>query len=177
MDTMTGNILEVWGMATDTQLREGRLWYHEAHSLACKVGNWDVRKGSGIIAALSPQKSWTINQRIALATLTGVVSGQTGDALAKTARIMNGEDPAVVLPEGKKTWHFFHNILDPDAPEFVTIDRHAYRVASFEWDNGAPKISVKVYREMVRAYQHAAKILRVAPSTVQATTWVVAKER
>lgn len=177
MDTMTGNILDVWGEATDAQMFEGRLWYHHAHSLACTVGNWDVRKGSGIIAALSPQKSWVINQRLALATLTGVVSGQTGDAVSKTERIMNGEDPAVVLPEGKKTWHFFHNILTPDDPRFVTIDRHAFRVASSEWDNGSPKITSTVYREMVRAYQQAARILRVVPSTVQATTWLVAKER
>lgn len=177
METMTGNILDVWGEATDAQMFEGRLWYHHAHTLACTVGNWNVRKGAGVIAALSPQKSWEINQRLALATLRGTVSGHTGDSIRKTERIMAGEDPADVLPEGRKTWHFFHNILTPDDPRFVTIDRHAFRVASAEWGNGNPRITITAYREMVRAYQHAAKILRVPPSTVQATTWLVAKER
>lgn len=177
METMTANVLEVWGMATDSQMTSGHEWYPLARNLAFVVGRGDIRMGAGIIAALSPQKSWTINQRIAWRTMSGVVSGQVGDAVRKAERIMRGEDPDFVLPSGKKTWNFFHNIVDPDDDKYVTIDRHAYRVASFEWDNRSAVIKDKTYKAMVLAYQEAARILRVSPSTVQAVTWLVAKER
>ncbi len=177
METMTANVLETWGMATDSQIAAGREWYPMARNLALIIGRGDIRMGAGIIAALSPQKSWTINQRLAWQTMSGVVSGQVGDAVRKAERIMQGEDPAFVLPSGKKTWHFFHNIAEPENAKFVTIDRHAYRVASFGCDNRSAKITPKIYTEMVLAYQAAADILHEVPSTVQAVTWLVAKER
>src|SRR5579863_8926457 len=114
MEAYTANVLEVWGMATDSQLKAGHEWYPMARNLAFIIGRGDIRMGAGIIAALSPQKSWIINQRLAWATMTGTVTGQVGDSVRKAERIMAGEDPDVVLPRGKKTWHFFHNITDPD---------------------------------------------------------------
>jgi hypothetical protein len=177
MNTYTANVLETWGMATESQLIAGCEWYPLARNLALIVGHGDIRMGAGIIAALSPQKSWKINQRLAWQTLSGVVSGQVGDAVRKTERIMQGEDPDFVLPHGKKTWHFFHNIVEPANVKYVTIDRHAYRVASFEWDNHSAVIKASTYAAMVLAYQEAANILREFPSTVQAVTWLVAKDR
>lgn len=177
METYTANVLEVWGMVNDTQMQAAHEWYPIARNLAFIIGRGDIRKGAGIIAALSPQKSWIINQRLAWATMTGVVSGQVGDSVNKTIRIMAGEDPDLVLPNGKKTWHFFHNILDPEDSAYVTIDRHAYRVATFEWDNGSPVIKPKVYSDCLLAYQGASKILRVPAPVVQAGCWLVARER
>jgi hypothetical protein len=177
METMTANVLEVWGMATDQQVKEAHEWYPTARALAAIVGRGDTRMGAGVIAALSPQKSWDINQRLAVMTLTGVISGQVGDAIRKTERILAGEDPDTVLPNGKKTWHFFHNILEPTNSAYITIDRHAYRAATFDWDNGAPLIKARQYAECLSAFQQGAKIARVPAPVFQAGCWLVARER
>lgn len=178
MNILTENILTAWAEASQPQVARGRGWYQAAHDLAWIIANGDVVTGAGVIAALSPQKSWDVNRRLAInACMHGDITGQVGDAVAKAKAILAGNNPGLVLPEGKKTWHFFHNILRPDDQEFVTVDRHAYRVATSEWDNASPRISMARYAQIVSAYQDAAKILREAPSTVQAVTWVYARER
>jgi hypothetical protein len=177
METMTANVLEIWGTATDEQITAAHDWYPMARNLALVIGRGDIRMGAGIIAALSPQKSWAVNQRLAWRTLSGVVSGQVGDAVRKTQRIMSGEDPDSVLPKGLKTWHFYHNILEPENSEFVTIDRHAYRAATFEWDNGSPVIKPKIYSQLLTAYQQGARIARVPAPAFQAGCWIAARER
>jgi hypothetical protein len=177
VDDMVQNIVDAWNDCTDQQKLDGADWYWEAHGLAKLIGRGNVRMGAGVIAALSPNKRWDINKRIALRTLDGDVSGHVGNAIAKATAIMQGTDPTEVLPMARKTGHFFMNIVDPSDPNWVTIDRHAYRVATCEWDNGDPHITVVMYRLCVEAYQRAAAILGQTPSTVQAATWVWARER
>lgn len=178
MESMTENILTAWSEASVSQVARGNGWYQAAHDLAWIIARGDTVKGAGVLAALSPQKSWDTNRRIAIsACMTGVVTGHVSDAVVKAERILNGENPAFVLPEGKKTWHFFMNILRPEDAEFVTVDRHAYRVATCDWDNGSPVIKPPLYSQIALAYQAAARILRETPSTVQAVTWIYARER
>jgi hypothetical protein len=171
------NIVNAYAQASMEHIRIGNGWYRTANLLAEVVGGGNVRMGAGVIAALSPNKNWSTNQALALRAKEGELSGHVGDALGKARRIMEGEDPDLVLPEGKKTWHFFHNILTPEDPQYVTVDRHAYRVATSDWGNGSPTLTPRQYAVLVSAYQVAAGILGDIPSAVQAVTWCWARER
>lgn len=174
------NIIAVWSEATDDQRARGANWYRTAHQLADFLAEGDVRTGAGVIAALSANKSWDLNQRMARRALKeGTLSGHTAANLAKAAKIMAGADPAEVLPMDAKTGNFYRCILDPDDQEAVCIDRHAHDIAVGRPYGDADRgLSAKGrYAVLSLAYRNAAAKLGVSPSTLQATTWVVWTER
>lgn len=170
------NIIRVWEQATDDQRERGANWYRTAHQLADFLSEGDVKTGAGVIAALSANKSWDLNQRMARRALRdGVLSGHTSANLAKAAKIMSGVDPAEVLPMDAKTGNFYRCILDPDDQEAVCIDRHAHDVAVGRPYGDADRgLGAKGrYAVLSLAYRNAAAKLGVTPSVLQATTWVV----
>ena len=168
------NIMEAWSGATAGHLTQGRTWYRNAHSLAIFMADGHAVKGAGVIAALSANKNWDDNARLAADALAGDVHGHVGDALRKVAAIMAGADPAEVLPMGAKTGHFYRCILDPDDADAVVIDRHAHDVAVGERYFGRDRgLSAKGrFAALAHAYREAAARLGELPSTVQAVTWV-----
>lgn len=187
------NIKNKYRQATPEFKEGGHQWYEKAHETAAKLGRGDVRRGAGVIAALSPLSDWDRNVREAKElTKTGTVKSALLPAnVEKARRIHEGEDPEAVLG-GHKVTNFFHNIHDPSSPHAVTIDRHAYDIAigrpfvgvgkgkksaeprpsgSMSQDIGLS--SLGRYKHFVRAYQSAAGELGVElPHQVQATTWV-----
>ncbi|WP_405956929.1 hypothetical protein [Streptomyces phaeochromogenes] len=174
------NIIAMWRAATPEQMQRGRTWYCTAHDLASLITNGDARTGAGVIAALSANKSWSENSRLARqAYETGVPSGHFQDALTKVAKIMAGADPAEVLPMERKTGMFFRCIADPFDPDAVVIDRHAHDVAVGDTygqrDRGLG--SARRYALLAHCYREAALRLGELPSTVQSVTWVVHTER
>lgn len=177
IDDMEKNLLASWDMTTPLQRYRGMEWYPFAHDFAYVIGNGNVSVAAAVIAALSPQKAWVTNMGLATDAMNGDIHGHVGDALAKVRRILAGEDPTTVLPMNKKTGHFYMNILDPTNADYVTLDRHAIRVATLDWDNGAPTIRDSLYPKMVCAFQNTASKVGVAPSVFQAGLWLYAKER
>ncbi|MFF7987762.1 hypothetical protein ACFZDK_53540 [Streptomyces sp. NPDC007901] len=174
------NIIATWRAATPEQLQRGRAWYRNAHDLASLITDGDARTGAGVIAALSANKTWSENRRLARqACETGLSSGHVQDALSKVARIMAGEDPTGVLPMERKTGMFFLCIADPQDPDAVVIDRHAHDVAVGETyghrDRGLG--SARRYALLAHCYREAALRLGELPSAVQSVTWVVHTER
>ena len=188
------NIINKYREATPEFKQGGHEWYQKAQEEASKVGGGDVRRGAGIIAALSPLNDWDRNVREAHELRkTGAVKGALLPAnVEKARRIHAGEDPKDVLG-GNKVTNFFHNINDPNSPHAVTIDRHAYDIAMgrpFVGQGGKGKKSAEPkppgnmseelglsslgrYQHFVRSYQHASGELGVElPHQVQATTWV-----
>jgi hypothetical protein len=144
--------------------------------LADFLSEGDVKTGAGVIAALSANKSWDLNQKMARKALReGVLSGHTAANLAKAAKIMSGVDPSEVLPMDAKTGNFYRCILDPDDQEAVCIDRHAHDIAVGRPYGDADRgLSAKGrYAVLSLAYRNAAAKLGVSPSVLQATTWVV----
>lgn len=173
------NIIETYGRATDAQKAKGMQWYPVAHDLADMLADGDVRKGAGVIAALSANKSWSENTKIATRALgSGKATGHVRDALTKATRIMNGADPADVLPMGAKTGNFYRCILDPTDPEPVCVDRHAHDVAVGKaYGNDDRGLSSKGrYAALAGAYRTAAERLGILPQELQAITWVVQVE-
>ncbi|MFJ5646351.1 hypothetical protein [Streptomyces sp. NPDC093223] len=176
----TRAITEKWDEATPDQKRRGRDWYVTAHELAVEIAGGDAKKGAGVLAALSANKSWAENCRLARKAFTEeIASGHTRDALTKANRIMQGTDPAEVLPMHLKTGCFYLCIADPENAESVVIDRHAHDIAvrqiygQRERGLGA----LRRYNVLADCYRAAARQIGEIPSKVQAVTWVAHIER
>lgn len=175
------NILAAFRAASYDQYRQGIGWYTTAHDLANMISEGDVETGAGVIAALSANKSWSENQRLARKAIdTGTPVGHVGDALGKASRILAGADPSEVLPMSAKTGHFYRCILDPTDPDAVVIDRHAHDIAVGQvYGNQERGLSTpKRYAILAHSYREAAaRMGTVLPQQVQAITWVAQVER
>jgi hypothetical protein len=170
------NIVEMYALATPEQVQAGLDWYPAAHRVAAEYG--DIRRGAGIIAALSANKGWSENLRLARLAFTGVFQGHFADALDKARSIHAGQDPAEVLPMTLKTGKFFLCIADPADPEAVVIDRHAHDVvAGMKYGNADRGLDAAGrYDTIADAYRAAGKTLGLVPSEVQAIVWTVVTE-
>lgn len=173
------NIIRAWNDATDEDKSRGRAWYPVAHDLAEVIGNGDTRKGAGVIAALSPQKAWRTNVKLAQDASNGNCHGHVGEALDKVRAILTGADPSDVLPADKKTGHFYRNIADPSDPDPVTIDRHAHDVAVGETYGQRQRGlgNATRYATLAHAYREASRRIGELPNVVQAVTWVAQRRR
>lgn len=166
------NILKVHDRTSPELRALGRQWYPEAQRFADRIGKGDVVKGAGVIAALSPNKQWDMNQRIAeKSMLTGRAQGTYGNQTAKAQRIMDGEHPLDVLGPLKER-SFYHSIINPlgDNP---AIDRHAHDIAmgTFYGENERGLSTPSRYQHFQDAYQMAAGHLGMPASELQAVTW------
>ena len=153
------HIVTAYRSATPAQVARGQQWYRVAHDLATVIGDGDVRQGAGIIAALSAQRRWSVNCQLAADAASGNVHGQTEQVLAKVRAMLNGADPADILPMALKTGNFYATIADPSNPDFVVVDRHAHDVAVGEvYGNQNRGLSnVKRYATLALAYRLAAR--------------------
>jgi len=189
--THVQNIIDKYHTASPELMKGGSAWYERAHEEAKKIGGGDVRKGAGIIAALSPLNDWDRNVAEAheLRKTGGVSGALLPQNVEKARRIHGGEDPHDVLG-GHKVRSFFENIHDPSNPEHVTIDRHAYDIAmghpfvgtgrKTTPRGGGGKMSPDIglsaisrYQHFVHAYKSASEQLGVeVPNKAQAVSWV-----
>ncbi|MEU1552218.1 hypothetical protein ABZ517_05775 [Streptomyces scabiei] len=173
------NIIDAFSRASEDQEQRGRTWYRVAHDLANLIADGNVREGAGVLAALSANKSWKENERLARGAYVEGPAGHTTDTLRKVERIMLGEDPEDVLPMSAKTGHFFRCILDPEDPDPVVIDRHAHDIAVGDIYGSEDRgLSAKQrYALLAHCYREAGLRLTEIPSVVQAVTWVAHTER
>lgn len=173
-DRMVTNVLSTYEVATPKQIKEGMAWYELAHLFGYKISGGNARQGAGVIAALSPQKKWLDNAYLAARAFeTGVAKGQVFRANGVAQRILDGEDPDLVL-SGPKVRAFFSLIADPGNSASVCVDRHAHDIAVGQvTDDKARKILERKggYDYVASVYSVAAEELSVLPSQVQAVTW------
>ncbi|MEO3863432.1 hypothetical protein [Acrocarpospora sp. B8E8] len=170
------NVLAVWERATFDQMGRGVNWYRTANQLANMISGGDAAAGAGVLSALSANKSWRENVKLATRAFeAGEASGHFGDAIRKAARIMAGEAPETVLPMDAKTGNFYRCILNPTDPESVCIDRHAHDIAVGErYGNRDRGLGASGrYALLANVYRDAAMRLGAIPQVVQAVTWVV----
>ena len=184
---VVNNILRVYNKAD-----EPNDWYNEANCLAYwlavkylnnmneLVSNENVAKVCGILAALSPLKSWNENKKIAELFLkdgtckhTRAMSQKAKDILASDGKIETISD----ILRGSKITSFFLNILQPQQSQAVTIDRHAVSIAVGTKIVGDKlKLSINQYEFFANCYRIAGLKLGVKPLVVQSTTWVIWRE-
>lgn len=180
------NICRLYREATLEQRTSGREWYRDAHDIAAALAErhaLPVADVAGVIAALSPLRSWGDNVTLAARAIrqNGLESGAFKDSVHKVNAILRDcQNPGDVLG-GDKVRAFWHCIATAGETSAVCIDRHAYDAATntrHSYDT-RPRLSSKRYAEVAAAYVRASQILsaelgeRLTPSAVQATVWLV----
>ena len=181
---MEKNILDVWASASTAQRLAGAQWYPKA-SQTVRALAWaherSVAQVAGAVSALSPSNRWENNLTDAAMLLQGQRHGfRTYSAqVLKAVECMAAPsiDAALNILGGPKTRAFAKLLYDPSCDE-VVVDGHAWSIAlGWRLPLSACKVSPAAYRRTARAYRTAAEHLGELPSVVQATTWVVWRDR
>lgn len=179
--SLVNNILKIYDDAPTK-----KDWYVEANNFANYV--WmkyyhkndegypvTMAKICGVIAALSPLKSWEENKRIAVKFITTGKCEHTGTMKDKAKRILesNGDQDVIAgILNGNKITAFFLNMVNPKTSNVVTIDRHAQDIALGEYLNDASRsMTSKQYEFFQHCYVIAANKRDVRPSMMQSVTW------
>jgi hypothetical protein len=171
------NILSTWDRTTAAQREAGATWYGEAREAAAVLAGQSRRPldvVAAVIAHLSPRTTWSRNLAGAASLLlTGTAPGCIGANVARAQAAIDAADPLSTI-NGPKTRAFAANILgDTDA---VTVDVWALRIAT-----GTHTVDEKIlsrkggYAAVAAAYREAADLVGVSPATMQAATWIVAR--
>lgn len=172
----TNSILRYYAQATPVEMAEGSAWYPTAHTFAVGLAerySLTLQQSAGIVAALSPQVSWGLNQRLAvLLCATGTAPG-LGKNVRKAATILNGQ-PSDETLGGPKVRSFYANITHP-LGSAVTVDRHAIALANDHPISAKPgrAPTLAEYHVTADAYRRAAKRVGRPVAEVQAVTWLV----
>lgn len=145
------NLLAVYDLATEADIKAGKLWYSDARTFASKLARKhgvSLEITAGVIAALSPGTEWTRNQRTADAFLRAYrdcdlcardrydLTTYGSRPIAKAYAIADlgthgTPDPGTIehVLHGAKTVAFYRSIIDPDQTENVVIDGHGKSAA------------------------------------------------
>ena len=172
------NILRIFDMAAPADKYD---WYRVAHNhTALAADKWGIPRSCavGVLAALSPRKTWDINIELMNDFLKRGDCGQIKLFVEKAKQIVasDGSDEAIMnILNGRKIQAFYMNIMYPDAVEYVTIDRHALSVAFNEWidEEFYAGMTSRQYEFFVQCYIFAALRAGVSPLLMQSATWVV----
>ena len=184
VEQMAINIMNTFDRAEVDAMKAGSRWYRIAWNIAADMGRrYGVsgEQAAAVIAILSPRCSWEVNIARAEAWLgegstVGLFTWQV-ERLREMLADMDGS--WVEYVRGPKVSRFYRNIVGDTSA--VTVDIWASRVAL-----GWVGANDNTYKQMVgtplryelveRAYRAAANRLGVAPSTVQAVTWVQVRD-
>lgn len=166
--------LTLWG-DVPTAAEEGTAWYDRASDTAAALAagsGLPYARCAGVIAALSPRVSWSVNVRAAAAIVDAAAYGRAEPVVAglganrrKAWRIATGADPADVLG-GDKVRAFYANITGDLSA--VTVDVWA---ASAALGRPVGSIGHAMYARIADAYRMAATLRAVSPRTMQAAVW------
>jgi hypothetical protein len=171
------NILRIWDMTSNEERLD---WYQEAHDWSKALGlvhELQTSKVCGVVAALSPLKTWDQNLKIARDMVLTGDCGHMGAFKTKALNIIksDGSDESIkTILSGNKITSFYVNIMHPDKTTEVTIDRHALSIALGRWitDEDYAGITDSQYNFFVECFTLAAKKVGVKPLLMQSATWV-----
>jgi hypothetical protein len=170
---VTANILSVWNTANETNREDGAQWYPTAYQICTSMAfdyGYELDQVVAVMAHLSPRCSWEKNIEKTGAVLAGHSPiGTLGSSMTNALRALTGGVEPLGTLRGPKVKAFAANILGD--PEPVTIDVWATRVAGLDSD----RISKSQYEAIAHCYRLAARRVGVTPPTMQATTWIVAR--
>lgn len=175
--TVVDRIARVWGRATASDVESGARWYADGemfvNDLARQTGH-TRETVAAVVAHLSPRTRWSRNLYGATMLLTTDSAPTCLTANVRRARVALASSAPLGTLNGPKTRRFAANLLgDRDA---VTVDVWAARVALGERDDTDNVMSrVGIYDALENSYRLAARRFGVDPTTVQATTWIVAR--
>jgi hypothetical protein len=183
------NLLKTFSSASQATIDEGKLWYRSANLFATSLSqrfNVTLDQAASVIATLSPASRWERNLQDAenlikayyhrgyIGALPVTVSTY-GFNKIKSLGILSRQ--IELTPKtGLKTWNFKNNIVDPNNPDFVTIDRHAHRVLTGDTNNGAVNLNLRQYQLSVSVYKTLAQEVKLVPCELQAIAWLQYKQ-
>lgn len=172
LETIVSRILRTFDSASKADVEAGARWYDEAGDLAITLAarhGRTVEQTASVIAALSPRTTWSRNVAGAALLLAEdeVLPGLIGRNVTQARDALDRGFDALT---GPKTSRFARNIAGDR--ESVTVDVWAARVAGLDEDLLQ---RVGAYDAVEHAYRLAARRRGVDPATIQATTWIVAR--
>ena len=168
------NILKTYALS---EKRERNDWYGVARHLARQLAHdrpYYASQCAGVMAALSPLKTWEENLDIAYDFIEHGIMSHTYLFVNKAERIMNcdgGTATICSILNGRKITAFFLNIMGDN--NTVTIDRHALSIALGRdtYDHDYRGMTARQYAFFQECYVIAATKERIKPSLMQSTTW------
>lgn len=122
-------------VALPADLNSGLAWYGNAYSLCQELASKYKLPGvsaehvAGIMAALSPMRSWQENIQRTEILLAGGDPGGLRHTIDTAMLIRHGFDPVLAIGrtgQNYKVRSFFHNIAYFDTSTDVTVDRHMW---------------------------------------------------
>jgi len=175
---VVNNILKVYTQTSDEDRYD---WYMVANSWCRDVASqYDlpVEKVCGVVAALSPVKTWEQNLVVAEQLLSTGEAGHIKQFVDKAKRILSEAqttDDILKILNGNKIKNFYLSILNPHYEHTVVIDRHALSVALGYWvsDEDYRGITNIQYTFFLNCYRLAALKKNIKPNIMQSSTWVV----
>jgi len=183
---VVNNILRVYDKCGDEHRVD---WYQAAHMFAFDISkglenDWvwvKLQKACGVVAALSPMKTWEQNKVCALTMVETGVAKHTECFSNKAKRILESDgeiDTIMDILNGNKIQSFFMNILKPETSDEITIDRHALSVALGGWieDDMAQGITMSQYEFFVNCYKLAGLKRQIRGVLMQSATWMRFRE-
>lgn len=174
---VVNNILRIWELTDDVERMD---WYLEAHKWAEWVGQVNqvsTAKVCGILASLSPVKTWNQNLKCASDMITRGDCGHMVVFKDKARRILasDGNNQTILdILNGNKIKAFYTNIMYPQLNSEITIDRHALSIALGYWvtDEDYQGMTKKQYQFFVDCYTKASNKAGVSGLVMQSATWV-----
>lgn len=170
-----------------TNKTEGLNWYTEGHSFCKEVANThslSLPVVCGVLSALSPGMNWERNKLETITLIKGARLNKGGfkfttygQNVIKATEILEGirkPHEAFSMKTGAKTYNFFYNLLEPSNPDYLTVDRHTYRITT---DDEYTHIPISKYRSIADHYKRAADRIGIIPNQLQAVLWVWYREQ
>jgi hypothetical protein len=186
VDQFSLNILAVMVQATDEEKVVGMSWYSVAREFCvglAKTYEFRLDKTVGVVATLSPACKWFRNM-VDAENLVSAFRGGGEAAAWNVSCCTYGPNKAKAIEiladrkmevSGRKVTAFFTNIIRPNHPDVVTIDRHAWNICVGERViiHDIKKVDEGMYVAGEAAYRAVSERIDILPSQVQAITWGV----
>lgn len=171
--TCVDNIIDAFHNGNRDDLNWYSRAYGLAHQMASQTTNVTVRQACGVIAALSPLKSWKENLSLAEQfVIQRKFEGHTKLCVHKAKRILSVDTMPEILDilNGEKIKSFFLNMYLYRENTGATIDRHAIEIALGKRITDH-RITLKQYQFFEKCYLLASNYEDVLPHQLQAVTW------
>lgn len=175
--SVTDRIMSVWTRGSQADRQAGAVWYPTHEQLVDHLAGRAARTReavAAVLAHLSPRTSWAraiLGSRQLLIKGTSM-PGLMGANVARARAAMATTDPLATL-NGPKTRRFALNLLGDS--QVVTVDIWAVRVALGDQYDGNVLRAAGMYEAIEHCYRLAARRVGVHPVTMQATTWITAR--
>lgn len=183
------NFIRMFALTDTIDREEGMLAYFRYHTLMCQLSSRysiNLDRVVAVFVSLSPNNDYAGNLRSAVSVLAGIHHGvPKGQVTVSTYKHCRdrawayGTGERVFLNEtkGPKIINFYHNIINPKDPNWVTIDGHMSAI----WQD--KKLTMREALIGKREYNRIADALKllasfkgdILPSQLQAILWFTRK--